>query len=195
MKLMVFLSALSVFAGCRKGSGVTESEAASVRSLQQSISSIRSFVESQLRRNDGSPLYSFQGHCLDYSALWVQLFNDAGMEVALQQTVGVYYPKVTGKSVQRTPTHFFLAVNPGTADEIIIDPTYGQFFSGAERLNLTPVLVAKKVEVLAIYERHSSNLRMNVFGDEHTGEYDAREVAQMLYSFGDHSRSRTNMGD
>ena len=99
----------------------------------------------------------------------MQIFKDAGVKVALQQTVGVYYPKVKTRSVQRSPTHFFLAVNPNTKDEIIIDPTYGQFFADAERLNLRPVLVATKDEAIKVYERHESSLRMNVYGDEHTG--------------------------
>ena len=196
MKAFVLLLALCAAVGCRKGSSVAESEPASVQSPQQSIAFIRSFVESQLRLKSTSsePLYSFSGHCLDYSALWMQIFKDAGVKVALQQTVGVYYPKVKTRSVQRSPTHFFLAVNPNTKDEIIIDPTYGQFFADAERMNLRPVLVATKDEAIKVYERHESSLRMNVYGDEHTGEYDPKDVAEMLYSFGTHSNTRTNMG-
>ncbi|MEY2987345.1 MAG: hypothetical protein RJB13_866 [Pseudomonadota bacterium] len=153
MRVIIYLGLLFALAACRNRNGGLESEAASVQSSQQSIAFIRSFVESKLRQQGREPseLFSFEGHCLDYSALWIKIFSDSGIKVALQQTSGVYYPKVNGKSVQRTPTHFFLAVNPDSADEIIIDPTYGQFFAEAERLDLRPVLVATKEEVFAVY--------------------------------------------
>lgn len=195
--------------GCRRASSSSESQVESIVSLADgnsgndalapvqtvTLESVRNLVAAKLKRHDpnSDPLHSYEGYCLDFSAVWLQILNESGIKAALQQTHGVYYPKVLGKSVQRSPTHFFVAINPGSAGEIILDPTYGQFIAGAERLNLTPILIAERDEVIRVYRRYVRSLRLNVFFDEHMGLYDPREVAEMIYSFGRYSSSRSSL--
>lgn len=207
--LMSIALLLFVAFGCRKASSSSESQVESIVSLADgnsgnderapvqavTLESVRDLVAAKQKKLDPNStlLHSYEGYCLDFSVLWLQILNESGIKAALQQTHGVYYPKVLGKSVQRSPTHFFVAINPGSADEIILDPTYGQFIAGAERLKLTPILVAQRDEVIRVYRRYVRSLRLNVFFDEHMGLYDPREVAEMIYSFGRYSSSRTSL--
>jgi hypothetical protein len=180
--------------GCRMGGTAGDSQVGSVNSSAVNVDTVRSFVQSKLRAQKAAdePLHSYEGHCLEFASLWHEFLNGSGFVANLQQTQGVYYPVVSGQGVQRSATHYFVAINAGTQDEILIDPTYGQFFSEAQRQGLQPIFVGKRQELSQLYRQNSKKLRMVVSYDEHTGRYDAGEVVEMIYSFGSHSKNRSS---
>jgi hypothetical protein len=159
------------------------------------VESIRRFVSKTLSvRVDGPQrLYSFEGFCLDVSGLWFPHLKSAGLKGIMQQTSGVAYLDVDGQQVQRSPTHFFIAFNPNTPEEIILDPTYGQFFNDSEKMGIPKVLVEKTSEIHRVYARYSKVLRVETTGDELTGKYNPQQVSDMIYSTGKFKAHRTSL--
>ena len=159
------------------------------------IESIRKFVSKTLSsRNDQMQrLYSFEGFCLDVAGLWFPYLKNSGLKGVLQQTSGVGYVDVDGQQVQRSPTHFFIAFNPNTPEEIIFDPTYGQFFLDSEKMGIPKVLVEKTSEIHRVYSRYSKVLRVETLGDESTGKYNAQQVSDLIYSTGKFKANRTSL--
>ncbi len=160
-----------------------------------SVESLRRFASTTLNsRVEGvERLYSFEGFCLDVAGLWFPHMKKAGLRGVLQQTSGVAYLDVEGQKVQRSPTHFFIAFNPNTPEEIIFDPTYGQFISEASSMNLPKVLVEKSSEIHRVYSRYAKNLRVEIVGDESLGKYNPKQVSEALYSSGQFAKNRTSI--
>jgi len=158
------------------------------------LDEIRNFVE-QRQRINSSPLkkmYSFESYCLDYSALWLKELQQSPFKGYLQQTQGVHFFTIDRKKVMRSPTHFFIAFNPKTTDEIILDVTYGQFILGAESLALDPILLAKTSEIENIFSKYKSRIRIKTSSDDFIGRYDPQEATELIYSTGRFSKNRTS---
>lgn len=138
-------------------------------------------------------MYSFEGWCLDVSGRWLPAIEAENLRGYLQQTSSFHIFSIEDNKIIRSPIHFFIAFNHETDNEIILDPTYGQFFEGAEKLGLPRVLVAKTSDIKEIFANHAAHLRVEVPVDELKGKYNPKEVAELLYSTGQFSKFRTSL--
>lgn len=197
MRFFANLFFLVFLMGCKVNPETTSSGVGSVSAPSSGLTqdSIQRYIDTKLKA-ESSPadkLFSFDGLCLDVSAGWLGLMKQDGVRSALQETSGVAYVSAGTQKIQRSPTHFFIAFNPGTSNEFILDATYSQFIADAKKLGLNPVFIGKTTELAKIFEKHSENLRVEVPFDEHTGKYDPQEVAELIYSFGRYSKNRKSM--
>lgn len=190
--LLTSLTLMSGVSGCK----VRGSDAAPNSHPQAPIriEEVKSFVEQRLRMKASNPtkMFSFDGYCLDYAALWLHELSSSSFKGYLQQTAGVHFFKVDGKHILRSPTHFFIAFNPRTPDEIILDPTYAQFISGAEQYGLDPILIAKTSDIQKVYAQLKGRIRTQLEADDFIGRYDPQEAAELIYSTGAFSKNRTS---
>lgn len=196
IKLIVFILPFVLTAGCRSKFQTKDSDVSSAVATKNpavSLSAVQDFVSRTLK-TESNPLgifYSFESICLDVSAQWMKRLNNSGLRGALQETSGVVHLNVSGRRILRSPTHFFIAFNPGTPQEILLDATYGQFIEGAEKLsNLPLMLVSPTAEIKPFFAKYKKLLRVETHEDEHTGLYDTDEWAEMIYSTGRFSKNR-----
>jgi hypothetical protein len=159
-----------------------------------SLEEVKAFVEQRLRMRSASPtkLFSFEPLCLDTSALWLKELQSSSLNGYLQQTQGLHFFTIDGKKVMRSPTHFFIAFNPRTEDEIVLDATYAQFIVDAQGLGLNPILVQKTSEIKHTFSRYRSRIRTETEGDNYIGRYDPKEAAELIYSTGIFKKNRTS---
>jgi hypothetical protein len=199
MRILLLIATSSMFlnacTGVNKSGGDSSAASADSEKPALTVESVRRFVAKTLSiKNDGpQKLYSFEGFCLDVSGLWFPHLKASGLKGVMQQTSGVGYLDVDGQQVQRSPTHFFIAFNPNTPEEIILDPTYAQFFLDAEKAGLQKVLVEKTSEIHRVYSRYAKTLRVETVGDELTGKYNAKQVSELIYSTGKFKANRTSL--
>lgn len=174
---------------------------------------LRAAVE-ELQAQAAEPL-SAAGNCAAFSQLWLEKLNlERGYRLTYSETAGMGGVDLAGGgTVRRDKTHYFLADRTacGAAgpcgEEIVIDPTYLQFFEGGECLyeeagcappeelrGLPRVLAGTREEIAAFYEKLAGRVRLYADGlDPQAGRYDAASAASLIYSFGANSGLRSNM--
>ncbi len=163
------------------------------------------------------------GSCEAYATLWVQRLAQEGYPVAYAQTTGVGKVVIKGKIQPLDKIHVFVAdrglcENDGdNAREIIIDPTWTQFFEPGECLfedtrqeylaaggnwspndmltRLPKVFVGTRGDLIRTYQLYRSRLRSAQQSgvDPNTGTYEPASLASLHYSFGQNSALRTNL--
>lgn len=161
----------------------------------------------------GEPV-SAASDCAAFSQVWLEKLNfERGYRLTYAETAGTGNVELAGGgAARRDKTHYFLAdrtlcgPSEPCESEIIVDPTYLQFFEGGdclygagcpapeELLGLPRVLVGTRGEITAFYSSLAGRIRLYADGlDPRAGGYDAASAASLIYSFGGNSALRLNM--
>lgn len=152
--------------------------------------------------------------CAAFSQVWLEKLNlEKDYRLIYAETAGMGDVELAGGgALRRDKTHYFLTDRTlcGPAEpcenEIIVDPTYLQFFEGGEclygagcpapeeLLALPRVLVGTRGEIKAFYASLAGRIRLYAEGlDLQAGRYDAASAASLIYSFGPNSGLRSNI--
>lgn len=170
----------------------------------------------------GDPMAA-AGSCEAYATKWIQRLAQNGYPLAYAQTSGMGDVIVDGKPRKQDKIHVFVAdrgLCNGEGDdpsEIIIDPTFTQFFEPGECLfedsraeylanggtwdpkdiltRLPPVFVGTRANIITIYQAYRSRLRsaQTTGVDANTGKYEPASLASLHYSFKPNDALRTNL--
>lgn len=174
-------------------SAVTEKNYGSVEELVEDYRrTIAEIYNSLPSKEDQAQWASAVGHCGDVSISWLPALLEKGFSVSFEQTdvVGKIAPE--GDHFDNK-IHFFLADRTfGAKQEIIIDPSYLQFFQEGETLREPLIFIGTRDELQNFYGKHKQRMRLNVPEDPYTGSYDLKELISFIYSFGEYEKGRTS---
>lgn len=193
---------LAVALGCSNRKDSNESQVSAAGSSQGPIVALAE-VQDAVRKiakqnpNEVGDLFSLSGNCVGVSDLWIHKFKSSTKLPVYSASIrGTMYVKVGGKSLLRDGGHTFILFNPGTQNEIIFDPTYGQFILDAQRISDLPQMLLKPTaEVSSVYSKYSKNLRIfTTQTDDATGSYNPTEFTEFLYGFGRYTKNRMVVG-
>lgn len=144
--------------------------------------------------------YSKEGHCLDYGTNLLYELQMMGFKnLQLAETTPkklIQLNTKSGKKEQADRIHFFLVdrvSNPKT--EIIIDPTYLQFFNKKELSPTTsPIFVGTKEELIQLYKKQNKHTGWQTHDGEpiNPGKYKSEELSCLRYSFEMCAENRIN---
>ncbi len=218
--------------GCKKDTRQTSSVAASKatasftiptwdalpQNVSERVSVYRRIVETILK-NSKIPL-SAARDCNGFSQLWLEeLAKNRGYKLHFSQTDGnraMRDVKLTDGTVKKdTMTHIFVADrtfcsgNKSCDNEIIIDPTFVQFFEPGECLygatdsfcatvgalkSFPKVLVGTHADLVSFYSKNTALIRLRgeSGSDSLTGKYSAASAVSLIYSFGPNSSIRVD---
>jgi hypothetical protein len=89
----------------------------------------------------------------------------------------------TGEEQESYAAHFFLVdQNEGTDDEIIIDPTYLQFFRNAETMNLPHIFVGTRKQLEAVFIAQANLIKPQ--GAPWLENVEPLHFVQLIYGYG-----------
>ncbi len=159
-------------------------------------------------------------NCTAFTVLWIQALNkEANFKVQYAETNGSAPLQLrAGQSVMRDKQHIFvvdrkLCQSPeaGPCDsEIIIDPTFIQFFEPGECLygatdidcaaakqlsDFPKILIGTSAEIIAFYKKNEKLLRLDGRSgiDLKAGQWNGESAAKLIYSLEFNSHIRTNL--
>jgi len=159
-------------------------------------------IKEILASSESEDFFSKEGYCLDYSmALYIKLQQMGFKNIKVMETrpYKLSYLEVQGqKSKERADKiHFFLTDNESVPDtEIIIDPTYLQFFKKVNLISaVSPIFVGDQKSLFSFYQENQKLLGWEIFDGEptKTGVYNSREIVCMIYSIGECSVNRSTV--
>lgn len=190
---------------------------------QKRVAAYRKIID-HLAKNSETQMSSASG-CADFSTLWLGLLNKQyNYKMLYSQTDGFGTLEMQDeKTIRRDKIHVFvtdraLCRNDSNCDdEIIIDPTYLQFFefgecifngenaictnmgrhkTAFESLKTQPrIFVGTKSMLFALYQKYSSLVRVEQVSnlDPNVGLYIPKSVVSLIYSTDNNSSIRTNL--
>ncbi|MEN9810613.1 MAG: hypothetical protein RLZZ488_2180 [Pseudomonadota bacterium] len=193
---------LTVALGCniKKNSSESQvSKAGGSRTSFVTLAEVQDAVTKIVNQNPNevADLFSFTGNCVAVSDSWTHKFKANTKFPVYQGSIsGTMFVNVGGKKQLRDANHTFILFNPGRRNEIIFDPTYGQFILDAPEISGLPRMLLKPTaEAPSIYFKHSKNLRIfTTLTDDATGHYNPAEFTEFLYGFGRYSKNRMVVG-
>lgn len=193
---------LAVAFACNNRKDSSESQVSMAGSSPGSVvtlAEIQDAVAKIVRQNPNEveDLYSFTGDCVAVSDAWTHKFKASTNFPVHQGSIsGTMFVNFAGKKQLKHVNHTFLLFNPGTKNEIIFDPTYGQFILDAQNISGLPRMLLKPTaEAENIFSKHVKKLRTyTTRTDDATGSYHPTEFTEFLYGFGRYTNSRMVVG-
>ena len=160
---------------------------------------IKDAIRDILNSKNSEDFYNKDGFCLDTSALLMQELERKGFKnIKLAETnIPFKVLNIDGpaKNERASKTHFFLIdENTIEGEEIIIDPTYLQFFDKKIFGKVSPIFIGKADGLENFFDKHSAANGWEVFEGEpiRTGIYQTKEMVCMIYSIHECSKGRIN---
>lgn len=201
-RALLVLLPLAVLFGCNTKRDSNESQLSAAGSSQGpwvTLAEVQDAVTKIVKQNPNevTDLFSFTGDCVAVSDTWTHKFKASTKLPVYQGSIsGTMFVNVGGKKQLRDANHTFIVFNPGTRNEIIFDPTYGQFILDAPEISALPRMLIKPTsEAASIYSKHSKKLRIfTTRSDDATGNYNPAEFTEFLYGFGRYSKNRIVVG-
>jgi hypothetical protein len=167
--------------------GLDPVPAAVAGKLPEPLLRLRSAVSTVLARPaETGPWTDPEGMCLDLAAKW----QPALLELGVPARIATTDPSLAGGKVvvdgqerHGGKFHAYVVVDGGPQGELIVDPSFRQFFD-PKRLGapVPDVFVGTHAEAAALFARERQALRVELHEDPHQGRYEPASFASLTYA-------------
>lgn len=131
------------------------------------------------------PWSAADGYCLDLSAKWFERLRRAGLPARLMTidpALASGGAVVDGRRVRAGKFHAVVLIGAEGPEELILDPSYRQFFS--DSAGLPDVFLGTRAQAAALFASRRTALRVELYDDPHLGRYEPGSFAELVYGFG-----------
>jgi hypothetical protein len=159
---------------------------------------LRSTVSQVLARPaETGPWTDPEGMCLDLAARWQPTLLELGVPARLATTdpsLAGGKVVVDGQERHGGKFHAYVVVDGGPHGELIVDPSFRQFFDPARLSAPVPdVFVGTHAEAAALFARERQALRVELHEDPHLGRYEPSSFSSLTYATGRNAALRMTL--
>jgi hypothetical protein len=135
--------------------------------------------------------------CLDLAARWQPTLLELGVPARLATTdpsLAGGKVVVDGQERHGGKFHAYVVVDGGPHGELIVDPSFRQFFDPARLSAPVPdVFVGTHAEAAALFARERQALRVELHEDPHLGRYEPSSFSSLTYATGRNAALRMTL--
>lgn len=131
------------------------------------------------------PWSAEDGYCLDLSAKWLERLRRAGLPARLVTVDPALAPGgavADGRRVRAGKFHAVVLVGEEGPEELLLDPSYRQFFT--EPSGLPEVFLGSRGQAAKLFAARRTALRVELYDDPYLGRYEPVSFAELVYGYG-----------